>query len=42
MSQNCECEKPVVKVPVRGLELSLDQEALAELGGGLSREEVQA
>ena len=33
MSQNCECDKPVVKAPVRGLELALDQEALGGIGG---------
>lgn len=30
---NCECSKPVIKVPVRGLELSLDTESLEGLGG---------
>lgn len=33
MSQNCECDKPVVEVPVRGLKLALDQEALGSIGG---------
>lgn len=32
MSQtNCECEKPVVRVPVRGLEFALDEEALKSI-----------
>ncbi len=33
MSNNCECDKPVVKIPLRGLELALDSEALGNFGG---------
>lgn len=36
MSQTneCGCEKPVVEVPVRGLEFALDEEALSGIAGG--------
>ena len=35
MSQNdCGCNEPVVRVPVRGLELALDKAALGSIGGG--------
>ncbi len=36
MSNNCECDKPVVKIPLRGLELALDSEALGNFGGMVS------
>lgn len=40
MSQTCDCTKPVVMVPVRGLQLALDNEALSGIDGGASADAV--
>lgn len=36
MSQNCECTKASIEVPVRGLKIALDEEALSGLGNNCS------